>query len=414
MPFNRFRTPDGRQVDTVLGPEMKSTGEVMGLDADFGTAFAKSQAAAFGSLPTSGPVFVSMANRDKRHDDLPDQGARRPRLRDPRHRRAPPRCCAATACRPRWCASTSRAPGRRASRPPSQLILAGEIDLVDQHPARLDRRRVGPHRRLRDPHRRDPRQHPLHHHGPGARRRRAGHRGADARRDRRPEPPGLGQARAGRMTVYRMLFDHGLPRVDPEQAHHLGFAATARRLAGDARPRLLDHRRAVAGAGRGDGPALPNSLGLAAGFDKNAVGIDALGGARLRPRRDRHGHRGGPARQPQAAALPAAGRPGRGQPDGLQQRRRRGRGRAARAGVVGPAAGPVPCSASTSARPRSCPTTTRPPSRPTTRRARGCWRRTPTTSSSTSARPTPRACATCRRSRSSSRCWSGCRPPPTP
>ncbi|TDT33465.1 carbamoyl-phosphate synthase large subunit [Naumannella halotolerans] len=66
MPFNRFRTPDGSFVDTVLGPEMKSTGEVMGLDATFGTAFAKSQAGAFGSLPTSGRVFVSVANRDKR------------------------------------------------------------------------------------------------------------------------------------------------------------------------------------------------------------------------------------------------------------------------------------------------------------------------------------------------------------
>ena len=71
MPFNRFRTPDGRNVDTVLGPEMKSTGEVMGLDADFGTAFAKAQAAAFGSLPTKGRVFVSMANRDKRHMIFP-------------------------------------------------------------------------------------------------------------------------------------------------------------------------------------------------------------------------------------------------------------------------------------------------------------------------------------------------------
>jgi carbamoyl-phosphate synthase large subunit len=71
MPFNRFRTPDGRQVDTVLGPEMKSTGEVMGLDTDFGRAFAKSQAAAFGSLPTGGRVFVSMANRDKRHMIFP-------------------------------------------------------------------------------------------------------------------------------------------------------------------------------------------------------------------------------------------------------------------------------------------------------------------------------------------------------
>jgi carbamoyl-phosphate synthase large subunit len=66
MPFNRFRQPDGRYVDTVLGPEMKSTGEVMGFDADFGRAFAKAQVAAFGPLPTEGRVFVSMANRDKR------------------------------------------------------------------------------------------------------------------------------------------------------------------------------------------------------------------------------------------------------------------------------------------------------------------------------------------------------------
>ncbi|MGI3785582.1 MAG: carbamoyl-phosphate synthase large subunit, partial [Janthinobacterium lividum] len=66
MPFNRFRTVEGTSVDTILGPEMRSTGEVMGLDVGFGTAFAKSQAAAFGSLPTSGTVFVSVANRDKR------------------------------------------------------------------------------------------------------------------------------------------------------------------------------------------------------------------------------------------------------------------------------------------------------------------------------------------------------------
>ncbi len=71
MPFNRFRSKDGRQVDTILGPEMKSTGEVMGIDRDFGSAFSKSQAAAFGSLPTSGRVFVSVANRDKRHMIFP-------------------------------------------------------------------------------------------------------------------------------------------------------------------------------------------------------------------------------------------------------------------------------------------------------------------------------------------------------
>ncbi|MEP6597858.1 MAG: carbamoyl-phosphate synthase large subunit [Actinomycetota bacterium] len=66
LPFLRFRGPDGNQVDSLLGPEMKSTGEVMGFDAVFGTAFAKSQAAAYGSLPVSGTVFVSVANRDKR------------------------------------------------------------------------------------------------------------------------------------------------------------------------------------------------------------------------------------------------------------------------------------------------------------------------------------------------------------
>ncbi|MGQ0775390.1 MAG: carbamoyl-phosphate synthase large subunit [Pseudonocardiales bacterium] len=66
LPFHRFRTPDGHGVDSLLGPEMKSTGEVMGIDAAFGQAFAKSQAAAYGSLPTSGRVFVSVANRDKR------------------------------------------------------------------------------------------------------------------------------------------------------------------------------------------------------------------------------------------------------------------------------------------------------------------------------------------------------------
>ena len=66
MPFNRFRTVEGISVDIILGPEMKSTGEVMGLDMGFGTAFAKSQVAGFGPLPTKGTVFISVANRDKR------------------------------------------------------------------------------------------------------------------------------------------------------------------------------------------------------------------------------------------------------------------------------------------------------------------------------------------------------------
>ena len=90
---------------------MKSTGEVMGFDADFGTAFAKAQTAAFGSLPTSGSVFVSMANRDKRSMIFPikvlaDRGFEI--LATAGHRRgaAPQRREGDASC-----ASTSRDPG---------------------------------------------------------------------------------------------------------------------------------------------------------------------------------------------------------------------------------------------------------------------------------------------------------------
>jgi carbamoyl-phosphate synthase large subunit len=65
LPFNRFRRLDGTGIDSVLGPEMKSTGEVMGIASNFGLAFAKSQTAAFGPLPKSGAVFISLSQRDK-------------------------------------------------------------------------------------------------------------------------------------------------------------------------------------------------------------------------------------------------------------------------------------------------------------------------------------------------------------
>ncbi|WP_136313566.1 carbamoyl-phosphate synthase large subunit [Actinomyces procaprae] len=71
LPFKRFRTPAGRVVDTVLGPEMRSTGEVMGYDVDFPRAFSKSQAGAYGGLPSEGALFVSVADRDKRAIVLP-------------------------------------------------------------------------------------------------------------------------------------------------------------------------------------------------------------------------------------------------------------------------------------------------------------------------------------------------------
>ncbi|MBN9643419.1 carbamoyl-phosphate synthase large subunit [Corynebacterium mendelii] len=66
LPFNRFRRPDGTMLDSLLSPEMKSTGEVMGLADNFGAAYAKAEDAAYGGLPTGGTVFVSVANRDKR------------------------------------------------------------------------------------------------------------------------------------------------------------------------------------------------------------------------------------------------------------------------------------------------------------------------------------------------------------
>jgi carbamoyl-phosphate synthase large subunit len=65
LPWNRFRRADGRGVDSVLGPEMRSTGEVMGIAATFGESYAKSQISSFGPLPKKGKVFVSLADKDK-------------------------------------------------------------------------------------------------------------------------------------------------------------------------------------------------------------------------------------------------------------------------------------------------------------------------------------------------------------
>jgi carbamoyl-phosphate synthase large subunit len=66
LPFARFPG-----ADSLLGPEMRSTGEVLGLDARFGAAFAKSQEAAYGALPTKGVAFLSVRNADKRAIVLP-------------------------------------------------------------------------------------------------------------------------------------------------------------------------------------------------------------------------------------------------------------------------------------------------------------------------------------------------------
>jgi carbamoyl-phosphate synthase large subunit len=73
LPWNRFRRADGRGVDAVLGPEMRSTGEVMGIAATFGESYAKSQISSFGPLPKSGTVFISLADKDKTAGAKPAQ-----------------------------------------------------------------------------------------------------------------------------------------------------------------------------------------------------------------------------------------------------------------------------------------------------------------------------------------------------
>jgi len=71
LPFSRFNTPEGGAVDILLGPEMRSTGEVMGIADTFGAAFAKSQIGVYGAWPMRGAAFVSIADRDKRHAIYP-------------------------------------------------------------------------------------------------------------------------------------------------------------------------------------------------------------------------------------------------------------------------------------------------------------------------------------------------------
>jgi carbamoyl-phosphate synthase large subunit len=128
LPFHRFHTPGGDQVDSILGPEMKSTGEVMGFDTTFGTAFAKSQAAAYGALPVQGTVFVSIANRDKRAAIFPVK-----RLRDLGFRVL---ATAGTAQVLRRNGVQAEVVGKFSDGPGNvvEKILAGEVDIVFNTP----------------------------------------------------------------------------------------------------------------------------------------------------------------------------------------------------------------------------------------------------------------------------------------
>jgi carbamoyl-phosphate synthase large subunit len=129
LPFGRFHG-----VDTVLGPEMRSTGEVMGMDASFGTAFAKSQSGAYsGGLPTSGRALVSVANRDKRSMIFPVK-----RLADLGFEILATSGTAEILRRNGLKASVVRkhreGPGPNGEKTTVQAIMAGDVDLIVNTP----------------------------------------------------------------------------------------------------------------------------------------------------------------------------------------------------------------------------------------------------------------------------------------
>ena len=183
--------PTAAQIDSLLGPEMKSTGEVMGIDRDFGSAFAKSQTAAYGSLPAAGHGVRLGGQPRQALAGLPGEAAGRSRASACWPPRAPRRCCGATEFRATRCASTSRSPSAGPAR-----AVGGRRDPRrrgrhgDQHPVRQLR---AAHRRLRDPLGRGVDEHPVRHDGAGRVGGGAGHRGRHPRRHRRDVAAGAAQ-----------------------------------------------------------------------------------------------------------------------------------------------------------------------------------------------------------------------------
>ena len=253
MPFDRFKTADGRTVDSLLGPEMRSTGEVMGFDATFGTAFAKAQAAAYGSLPLSGKVFVSVANRDKRHMIFPvkqiaDMGFEilaTAGTAEVLRRNGVAVHGGAQALR-------GRGPRRRADHRRADLGARGRPG--DQHAPRRDQRRLAARRRLRHPHR--GRARPTSRASPRSRASAPRCRGwrrcgaATSASGRCRTGPRSTARRPGRLTVkpYDVLFDQALTRVDAERIHHAAFRAIRAADAGDEPARRCGPGRAGAPA----------------------------------------------------------------------------------------------------------------------------------------------------------------------
>ncbi len=141
LPFKRFRTPVGKTVDVLLGPEMRSTGEVMGFDRDFPHAFAKSQLAAYDGLPTEGNV-LRLRQRLRQAPAAADRRAPgRARIRRSGRPRAPLPCCAAMASNRR---SWTRSPA--VSTPPRTIRWSSSMRRL------RGQERGSAHRRGRDRH----------------------------------------------------------------------------------------------------------------------------------------------------------------------------------------------------------------------------------------------------------------------
>ena len=342
MPFHRFRRPDGTGVDSLLGPEMRSTGEVMGIDAAFGPAFAKSQTASYGSLPTSGTVFVSVANADKRSMVFPMK-----RLADLGFRIV---ATEGTAEMLRRNGMTVEVVRKHFEGPDNivEKIRAGEIDLVINTPYGQSGPRIDGYeiRTAAIEHR-----HPLHHHGGRCGRGDPGHRGADplARR-RRPvagaagpaadslgrvgNDGGCGFALMGTLDqAYRKLARPVLFRIghgDAEAAHHRTLqwlaAVGERPTLGRAAGRLLARHRSPRNV---FGVEFPSAVGSRRRGRQGRCRAEGLARAGFRLHRTRHRHGAPAAGQPEAPAVPATRLRGGDQPDGVQQRRVRRAGRPA-------------------------------------------------------------------------------------
>ena len=280
MPFNRFRTADGVNVDTLLGPEMRSTGEVMGVRRrPSAPPSRRPRSPAWAACPTTGRVFVSVANRDKRHMIFPIK-----RLADLGFEILATAGTAAVLRRNGVPATVvrkhSEGPGPNGEPTIVGRIQAGDVDLVVNTP---------------------------HGSTSGGSPRVDGYEirtasvvaniacittvqglAATVQAIEATRAGGLGvrslqswaAGESRRLMVYRGLFAAVLTRIDAERAHRLGFAALR---VGGAHPRARRRRRAGADEAwvrvqpvRAFGLTFRGPLGIAAGFDKNAVGIDAL------------------------------------------------------------------------------------------------------------------------------------------